>query len=382
MQDYIEIKLKKNVIIILIDGARLDRIEKSKIFNIFRSKSNYFKQTITSAPYTTAALHGLFSGCYGYRTGTNSYWHSLNFQKNRFKSLVTYLKDDGFYTCGDGHSKLILANHGFDDFHVHDETNADLVNHHGKLLKNMALKNKQGKNFLLYLTYSSIHTGIMNHVLKKYNNYSKEYFQNREENEKIYDSLFQNAEDYFEKIYDLIQNLHLHENSIILVTSDHGISVGEKMGERAYGAFCYDYTVKSFAYLHAKDLSNKEISNQVRHIDFMPTILEYLEIELDKSYEKLDGKSLLPLIKGEKIDEEIAYIETANPLHSNEPPKSPNTKAVRTSKWKLIFNEYNNTKELYDLENDPDENNNLVGTGLKIENLLFTELKKYGQNSN
>jgi len=114
----------------------------------------------------------------------------------------------------------------------------------------------------------------------------------------------------------------------------------------------------------------------------MPTILEYLEIELDKSYEKLDGKSLLPLIKGEKIDEEIAYIETANPLHSNEPPKSPNTKAVRTSKWKLIFNEYNNTKELYDLENDPDENNNLVGTGLKIENLLFTELKKYGQNSN
>ena len=377
MQDYIEIKLKKNVIIILIDGARLDRVEKSKIFDIFRLKSNYFKQTITSAPYTTAALHALFSGCYGYRTGTNSYWHSLNFQKNKFKSLVTYLKDDGFHTCGDGHSKLILANHDFDEFHIHDETNTVLVNHHSKLLENMALQNKQGKNFLLYLTYSSIHTGIMNQVLKKYNNYSEEYFQNKEENEKIYDSFFQNAEDYFEKIFDLIQNLHLDENSIILVTSDHGISVGEKIGERAYGAFCYDYTVKSFAYLYAKDLPNKEITNQVRHIDFMPTILEYLEIELDKSYEKLDGKSLLPLIKGEKIDEEIAYIETANPLHSNVPPKSPNTKAVRTPKWKLIFNEYNNTKELYDLKNDPDENNNLVGTGLKIENLLFAELKKH-----
>jgi len=369
--------LKKNVIIILIDGARLDRVEKSKIFDIFRLKSNYFKQTITSAPYTTAALHALFSGCYGYRTGTNSYWHSLNFQKNKFKSLVTYLKDDGFHTCGDGHSKLILANHGFDEFHIHDETNTVLVNHHSKLLENMALQNKQGKNFLLYLTYSSIHTGIMNQVLKKYNNYSEEYFQNKEENEKIYDSFFQNAEDYFEKIFDLIQNLHLDENSIILVTSDHGISVGEKIGERAYGAFCYDYTVKSFAYLYAKDLPNKEITNQVRHIDFMPTILEYLEIELDKSYEKLDGKSLLPLIKGEKIDEEIAYIETANPLHSNVPPKSPNTKAVRTPKWKLIFNEHNNTKELYDLKNDPDENNNLAGTGLKIENLLFTELKKH-----
>ena len=369
--------MKKNVIVILIDGGRLDRAEKSKIFNILRSQSNYFKQTITSAPYTTAALHALFSGCYGYRTGTNSYWLSLNFQKNRFKSLVTYLKDDGFYTCGDGHSKLILANHGFDEFHVHDETNTDLVNHHGKLLENMVIQNKEGKNFLLYLTYSSIHTGIMNQVLKKYNNFSKEYFQNREKNEKVYDSLFQNAESYFEKIFNLIQNLHLDENSIILVTSDHGISIGEKIGERAYGAFCYDYTVKSFAYLYAKDLPNKEISNQVCHVDFMPTILDYLGIKLDESYEKLDGKSLLPMIEGEKVDEEIVYIETGSPLDTNTPAKIPNVKAVRTSKWKLIFNEYNNTKELYDLENDPDENNNLAGTGLKIEDLLFIELKKH-----
>ena len=377
--------MKKNVIIILIDGARLDRVEKSKIFDIFRLKSNYFKQTITSAPYTTAALHALFSGCYGYRTGTNSYWLSLNFQKNRFKSLVTYLKDDGFHTCGDGHSKLILANHGFDEFHVHDESNTDLVNHHSKLLENMAMQNKQGKNFLLYLTYSSIHTGIMNQVLRKYNNFSKEYFQNREKNEKAYDSLFQNAESYFEKIFALIQNLRLHENSIILVTSDHGISVGEKIGERAYGAFCYDYTIKTFAYYMSSDFEPKEIQEQVQHIDFMPTILDQLNIELDENFNSLDGVSLIPLINGKPFDEKIAYTETGNPLKSNSPPKkpntkSPNTKAVRTSKWKLIFNEYNNTKELYDLENDPDENNNLAGTGLKIEDLLFIELKKHDQN--
>ena len=372
-----EIKLKKNVIIILLDGARLDRVEKSKIFNILRSKSNYFKQTITPAPYTTAALHALFSGCYGYRTGTNSYWHSLNFQKNRFKSLVTYLKDNGFHTCGDAHSKLILANHGFDEFHVHDESNTDLVNHHSKLLENMAMQNKQGKNFLLYLTYSSIHTGIMNQVLRKYNNFSKEYFQNREKNEKVYDSLFQNAESYFEKIFALIQNLRLHENSIILVTSDHGISVGEKIGERAYGAFCYDYTIKTFAYYMSSDFEPKEIQEQVQHIDFMPTILDQLNIELDENFNSLDGVSLIPLINGKPFDEKIAYTETGNPLKSNSPPKKPNTKSVRMSKWKLIFNEYNNTKELYDLENDPDENNNLAGTGLKIEDLLFIELKKH-----
>ena len=52
----------------------------------------------------------------------------------------------------------------------------------------------------------------------------------------------------------------------------------------------------------------------------------------------------------------------------------PNTKSVRTSKWKLIFNEYNDAKELYDLKNDPNETTNLIGTGLSIEDALWKEL--------
>ena len=43
-------------------------------------------------------------------------------------------------------------------------------------------------------------------------------------------------------------------------------------------------------------------------------------------------------------------------------------------KWKLIFNEHNNSKELYNLESDPSENQNLVGTGEDIEKVLWEEL--------
>ena len=53
--------------------------------------------------------------------------------------------------------------------------------------------------------------------------------------------------------------------------------------------------------------------------------------------------------KGEPFQEKIAYTETANPLHEKAPPKKPNTKSVRTSKWKLIVNEYDDSKELYKL---------------------------------
>jgi arylsulfatase A-like enzyme len=239
----------------------------------------------------------------------------------------------------------------------------------------MKSKNEQNQNFFLYLQYSNIHTGIKNEVLKVYKNYSKEYFEDREKNEQRYASLFKNAEKYLTEILQKINELGFPENSIILVMSDHGISVGEKVGERAYGAYCYDYTLRTFAYFMMQGITPIEISQQVRTIDFMPTILDYVEISLDKKYESIDGESLMPLIKGEKIPEKIAYSETGNPLQDTRPPKEPNTKSVRTSRWKLILNEYDDTRELYDLLNDPSENKNLSGTGLGIEDELLKKLK-------
>ena len=82
------------------------------------------------------------------------------------------------------------------------------------------------------------------------------------------------------------------------------------------------------------------------------------------------------LFFGETFSENIAYTETANPLKDNAPPKIPNTKSVRTSKWKLIFNEYDNSKELYNLEKDPNETVNLIHENLEIEDLLWSELQK------
>ena len=70
----------------------------------------------------------------------------------------------------------------------------------------------------------------------------------------------------------------------------------------------------------------------------MPTILEYLRIPQSNSFEKIDGESLIPLINGESIEEKFAFSETGNPLKEKRPPENPNTKSIRTSKWKLIFN--------------------------------------------
>ena len=372
---------KKNLIVILIDGGRLDRALKSEVFHDISSKSVFFSQTITYAPHTIAAMHAVFSGSYGTRTGTNSYWSTFKFKKQKFKTLTEYLQGENYYTCADVINELVIPKQGFDDFFIHDELKDDLSLQHKDLLKTMSTYNDNDQNFFLYLHYSNIHTGIMNDVLKVYNNFSKDFFDNKEQNKKRYDALFVNAEKYLKSIMDEIKKLNLLDDSLILIMSDHGISVGEKFGERAYGAFCYDYTLRTFTYFLSEKFTSREITQQIRTIDFMPTILDFLEIPFDNNYEKVDGTSLMPLICGSSIPEQIAYSETGNPLDKKEPPKVPNTKSVRTSKWKLILNQYNNSKELYNIELDPNEEKNLFGTGEKIESFLWEKLQKLAKVS-
>tara|TARA_B110000438_G_scaffold262292_1_gene273499 strand:+ start:3133 stop:4257 length:1125 start_codon:yes stop_codon:yes gene_type:complete len=368
--------MKNNLIILMIDGGRLDRAKKSSVFNKIKEKSTFFSQSITYGPHTIAAMHAVFSGSYGNRTGTNSYWSTYDFKANKFKTISEYLHESEYYTCADTVSKLTIPKQGLDELNIHDEFNDDLILRHKGFLRKMKEKNKEGKSFFLYLQYSNIHTGIIEQVLKKYNNFSKEFFNNKKENENRYDQLFLNAENYVTHILNEVNELNLNDESIILIMSDHGISIGEKIGERAYGAFCYDYTLRTFAYFIGNNFPIKQIDQQVRTIDFMPTILEILNIPLNEKFEELDGVSLVPLIQGEEISEKIAFSETGNPEKEKSPPKKPNVKSIRTSKWKLIWNQYNNTKEFYDLENDPKEEDNLSGRGLEKEGFLWSELKK------
>ncbi len=358
-----------------MDGARLDRIVNGKNYSELIKNGAFFPKTITYAPYTIAALHAVFSGTYGHKTGVNSYWSSPKFKKDEYKTLSLYLQENGYFTYADVINDLVLPKIGFDSFVVHDEINDDLTSRHKLLLEKMKNKYEQNKDFFLYLHYSNIHTGIMQEVLKKYDNFSEEYYSKKNENEKFYDSLFKKADDYLGEIISYCKKLGLTENSLIVIISDHGISVGEKFGERAYGVYCYDYTLISTALFIHPSLPKITTSNQIRSIDLLPTILKILSIPIDSNYKLIDGKSLIPIINGNS-EERIAFSQSGNPLKNKQPPKEPNVFSIRTDKWKFISNIHNCTEELYDLENDPFEENNLVDKNIDITTKLRLELDK------
>ena len=364
-----------NLIFITIDGARVDRFHTGLNFSKLIPKSAFFSKVVAYAPFTIAAMHAIFCGSYGTKNGVNSYWSSHKFKKNKFKTLAKYLQDENFVTHADTINTLVLPKTGFDDLIVHDELTDDLTQRHIELLNQADKYKKAGKKFFLYLHYSNIHTEIMQNVLKKYNNFSSEYFSNKEKNIQFYNKLFFDSDVYLGKILQHYQNLNLDEDTLLVVISDHGISTGEKFGERGYGVFCYDYTLLSGAMFCHKNIKPIQIKNQVRSIDILPTILELLSINQDPAYEKIQGKSLVPLMNG-KIESRIAFSQSGNPLSSSKPPKEPNVSAIRTDEWKFILNHYDNTEELYNLKTDPEENNNLVTK----ENKIVQDLRKILKN--
>ena len=365
-----------NLIFVMMDGARMDRITKGKNYKNLISKSVFFSKCIAYAPFTIAAMHAIFSGEYGTKTGVDSYFSSSKFKKDKFKTLTSYLHDIGYYTHADVINKLVIPKIGFDEFVVHDELNDDLTEKHLALINQMKKINDSGKNFFLYLHYSNIHTGIMNEVLKKYNNFSKEYYENKEKNEKFYDKLFENADNYLGKIIERCEELKLMENSLIVVISDHGISTGEKFGERAYGVFCYDYTLNASALFFHQSLSPIHYKKQIRSIDILPTILDFFKIPCDTSYNFIEGKSLLSLFNGSS-DSRIAFSQSGNPLNNERPPEKPNVWAIRTDDWKYIKNIHDGSEELYNLIDDPREEKNLIHKEGQIANELRKELEKH-----
>lgn len=369
-----------NLIFITIDGARSDYITNGQNFQKLINQSSFFSKVIAYAPYTIAAMHAVFSGVYGTKNGVNSYWSSENFKKTEFKTLTKYLHDAGYITHADIINDLILPQEDFDVFDVHDELNDDLTEKHLDLLEKAKNWKDDGKKFFLYLHYSNIHTGIMENVLKKYNNFSEEYFKNKDENKNRYSKLFNDADNYLGKLFEKFEELDFKEDTLLVVISDHGISIGEKIGERAYGVFCYDYTLISNAIFYQKNIPRIIIDSQVRSIDILPTILEILGIKEDSNFNKIQGISMIPLVNG-KQEDRIAFSQSGNPLDNKEPPEEPNVWSIRTQKWKFIKNIHNNTEELYDLENDPMEEKNLVSTNKEIQVKLREQLLKMAEKN-
>ncbi len=373
---------------LLIDGARIDRIEQFPIFKKLEQLGTFFPNMITHAPYTLVSMNSIFTGMYGGKNGINAYYQMYGNPKPDCQTLAEYLSINGWHTVADAMRLSLISHRGFNKVTSQEENaDPDFSKIHSEILDQAA--NDQNKHpFFLYLHYPKIHHSIKENVFDKFDDFSEEYFSQKEENLKNYDVYLEEASRYLENMFDKILEKNLNENSIIIVMADHGMGVGEKVGERAYGIFTYDYSIKTFAYFIQPKLfpTGKRFQELTETIDIMPTILNSLEIFQDSSKLKIQGKNLLELIKNYAQLESISnndpfsgrhtFSETGGVEGPWPSPNEPNVKCIRNKKWKLIHNLTPDNWELYDLENDPDENENTIDLHPDVTNKLKIKMKQ------
>jgi len=110
-------------------------------------------------------------------------------------------------------------------------------------------------------------------------------------------------------------------------------------------------------------------------IDVFPTICEIIGIP--KWEEEVDGISLYPLLENKKIGDLTAYIESTPGVEI----ETNNVIGIRTDKYKYFRNRYSKNLDvhLFDLENDPFEDENIAK---KSKNLVEIMEKKLNEITN
>jgi len=174
-----------------------------------------------------------------------------------------------------------------------------------------------------------------------------------------YAKVVKTLDDNVGRVLDYLKEKGLDKNTLIVYTSDQGFYMGEHgwFDKR----FMYEESMRTPLVMKLPEGFRRkgDIDALVQNIDFAPTFLELAGVEVP---DDIHGESLVPLLKGQTPDDWRKSLY----YHFYEFPAEHMVKrhyGIRTERYKLIrFYDDIDVWELYDLQNDPSEMNNLYGT--------------------
>lgn len=156
------------------------------------------------------------------------------------------------------------------------------------------------------------------------------------------------------RIISRVKELDLYEDSLVIITSDHGEGLGEHE-EAMHGYFIYHSTTKVPLIVKLPDQKTaRRVDEKVALIDLFPTVVQLLELPVT---DELQGRSFLLLLQGGsgRADERFFYCESLLPTRYG----CNSLLAVETKAYRYIQTTH---PELYDLVQDAGETVNLFET--------------------
>jgi len=380
----------ENVILVSYDSLRSDYIaalsdEEIPTFALMKNNGAFFENAIVQAPMTIPSHCSMLTGRYPANTGVRDMHHQL---PSEVPSLFNLLQKEGVRTISVASTPMLKSRKitGIDD--------------HLKLSLSQlekTLKSEAGKPSFAFIHYWDTHTPyetqlpaksikdiVLNMLkplrifknikggervddfleLQRVNRIRKLLKENdpniMEAAKKGYIKSIKTADKFLAKTFNSMKKLNLFEKTLFIIMGDHGDSFNEhneieRQPDLRYehGHFLYDNILRiPLIFYWPGQRVGKHFKQQVELIDLTPTILDAFNVKSDSNF---DGISLLKAILGKNDQKFNPYVFSEVVRES----RDLSIHSVRSSKTKLIRDDNLDQYEMYDLVNDPDEQNNI-----------------------
>jgi len=398
----------KNVILLTVDTLRKDALSCYKdkdgltpFINSLKDKCIKFTNAQSSGPYTQASFPGIL---------TSSYYLEYGRQKkcSPKRTLISeVLKKSGITTAA-FHSNPYLCgyfgwNRGWDVFYdsMQDEVSdkipyvkGDGINHKVDQWLSSYIKDDDYRPFFLWTHYMDVHEPYIpakeylnkvdpsinlseDEMLDLFKNIIlKRDVSNKETVKllkKLYDAGVRETDDYVKDFFSILEKNNVLKYTVVIITTDHGDEFGEHEGLSHDGKM-YSELINSPLIIYFNDCTHGEAcDNLVSNIDISPTILYLFGLE---PFEKFRGYSMLPL---KNYPQKGVFGEAIGKTSNHEKETDKPIYFYQENDLKIIYREANQSWEMYNLQEDPQELNNLIDISAKSEdmkNKIMSQIKQ------
>lgn len=394
---------KPNVILIMVDDQGYgdlsclgnEHIQTPNLDQLHKVSARFtdYHVSPTCAPTRAAILTGHHSN----RTGV---WHTVNGRSlllERETTMAQVFKENGYSTAifgkwhlGDnypfrpqdkGFEEVLVHGGGgvgqtvdhwdndyFDDTYLHNSKSEKFEGYCTDIWFESAKKfieQKKDQPFFCYLSTNAAHSPYF--VEDKY---AAPYQNNENIPNAAFYGMISNIDENIGKLVDYLTSIKLMDNTILIFTTDNGTAAGAKVeghrldgfvvkgnnaGMRGIKASMYEGGHRVPLFIHWKNggiSTGKDINELTAHYDIFPSLVDLCQLTISPET-KFDGQSLVPLIKGNKAGFEDRIVITNS--QRIEIPEPWRRTALMQANWRLI-----NGTELYDLDTDPEQRNNIA----------------------
>src|SRR5262245_14890457 len=345
------------IVIISIDSLRADRLPaygytgvRTPAIDALAADGVVFERAYAHSPQTLPAHAAILTGRLPFETGVRD---NVGFTlKSSERSLAQMLRDRGYATgavvSGFALRKATGISHGFEFFDGEMPVGSKGPATIGQLKRDGATSEAIAERWLS--SVGSPRALLFLHVDEPHRPYA---LPDRFADQAEYDGAVAYSDEIVGRLVRYLKSHQLYDRSTIVLLSDHGEGLGDH-GEQQHGLFLYDESIHGPLVVEREGFTGagRRVSSVVQQIDLVPTILELVKASVPGN---LRGRSLKPLLDGTgEVPARPVYSEA---LYARYQFGWSELHAATDGRYRYIKAP---TEELYDLQTDPHERQNIA----------------------